>query len=258
MTGPQTRQYILATLPADSPYYGQPGKVALPQSERLALGLSDPAFVWNVLSSHHQSGLPLPSQPTKCFLRAGVLLRNLEFRADEVEAVALTHPRCAAQRELLEALLICPDLGIEAIAKHLGLAPAVVEFFHDCFFAVRDRMNERSFILGIVYPNGRLASLELASETPGQRLKRIAYEQGSEALLRITGLAGKSEDEPLEDGKRVQAIERRLLKAADEALLAGRGNEAEVPALDRAMKPGGPRQACARRGAVRPSIPEGF
>ena len=62
----------------------------------------------------------------------------------------------------------------------------------------------------------------------------------------------------MEDGKRVQAIERRLLKAADEALLAGRGNEAEVPALDRAMKPGGPRQACARRGAVRPSIPEGF
>ena len=87
---------------------------------------------------------------------------------------------------------MCAGRGVRLQA----LAPTVVEFFHDCFFAVRDRMNERSFILGIVYPNGRLASLESASETPGQRLKRIAYEQGSEALLRITGLAGKSEDEP--------------------------------------------------------------
>ena len=54
-------------------------------------------------------------------------------------------------------------------------------------------------------------------------------------MLRISGLA-KRPAEPLSNDKLASEVERRLLQDANDALLAGQGNQAEVPALDRALK----------------------
>jgi|SRR5437764_12940344 len=60
-------EQLVRRLPADCPYYqlpfqdelDKPSNLGLP--ERLAMALSDPAFLWNLASSYAAVGLPLPA-----------------------------------------------------------------------------------------------------------------------------------------------------------------------------------------------------
>ena len=235
MTVPELRLYITSVLDADSPYYGQPGKGALPLADRLAIGMNDPAFVWNVTASHHRAGRKQAYKATQYFVWASGQMEGHPHLWELAEVAALIDPRLTARREILEALLLCPDLSLADIAKHVGLTEFVVDVYQGWFFAVRKRMDDHLYIQHIVYPKGRLASLDDGGETNGQRLKRIAYEQGSDAVLRITGLV-KRPAEPLSNDKLASEVERRLLQDANDALLAGKGNQSDVPALDRALK----------------------
>ena len=231
MTVPELRLYITSVLDADSPYYGQPGKGALPLADRLAIGMNDPAFVWNVTASHRRAGRKQAYKATNYFVWASLHMEGHPHLWELAEVAALIDPRLTARREILEALLLCPDLSLADIAKHVGLTEFVVDVYQGWFFAVRKRMDDHLYIQHIVYPKGRLASLDDGGETNGQRLKRIAYEQGSDAVLRITGLV-KRPSEDVTCAKLASEVERRVLQDANDALLTGKGSQA----IDRALK----------------------
>src|SRR5207249_7552026 len=118
-------EQLVRRLPADCPYYqhpfqdelDKPSNLGLP--ERLAMALSDPAFLWNLASSYAAVGLPLPAYVcNSAALRANCFLlvpNHPDFRVAKTLSLNLLQMKPA--RDLLRALHCCRDVTPQQIAE---------------------------------------------------------------------------------------------------------------------------------------------
>jgi hypothetical protein len=110
------------------------------------------------------------------------------------EAYELTHPANQTTQNLLQALLICPELPLEKVSELMGLPLAVVQAYEGLFWNVRDRLDDRLYLSRLVYPASRFPEMspESISVIP-QQLLQAAYEYGSNEVLYMAGLVRKRE-----------------------------------------------------------------
>ena len=132
----QQIQLLVLLLPPNSPYFHRVFGLRLRQqqpslTERLQVALNDPALLWNIVQSYGEANLPLPQ-----FQWPASIWRAYEFVTDPecideslTQAQELQTPERWAERDLIRALLMCPDATDERIAEVLGLDVEVIQLF---------------------------------------------------------------------------------------------------------------------------------
>lgn len=243
MNHPCLQDLIQYALPANSPYYAAlRGCLALretvPLAERLAIGMNDPMFCWNVANAYVKADAPLPKNLEEYwFHEAYNYLRGSQSNLALAQAHALTFRANQPTYNLLKALLICRDCQVQEIERWTGLPGAAIRAFDQVFFNVRDRLDDRPYISALIYPNGRAATQKpgyLEQETEQQLLLRLACEYGYREVLYVAGITPKRlEGDPAAPA--AQEVESALMENARTLVRQGAANAAEAPGLKRAQ-----------------------
>jgi hypothetical protein len=179
-------------------------------------------------------------------IHPGVLDTNLRraFRyfarntMDEVmsEANALVHPANAANRRTLNALLICRDTKLSQISEALSLPEYVIGVYEQLWFNVRDRMEDKSYIASLVFPQTRFESKEQdggGDQDYAQALLRAGAKFGAEEVLYMAGLT-TTRNTILQPAKSADEFEGILMEDALTQARHGGANAKSAPAIDRA------------------------
>jgi hypothetical protein len=129
----------------------------------------------------------------------------------------------ALHAELMDALLVCPDITLEAIAAVFDFAPEVVHLEDQLFFNFRDRRSET------LYTCRLCPATEL--QTPGAQLKAVAFKTKKSGL--VLAAAGICPAPELDESVELlgQEIEQALLQRAISGLRQGQAD----PKTNRAL-----------------------
>jgi hypothetical protein len=125
--------------------------------DRISFALARPDFAWLVASGFAGQGRLVPSAvQIPAIRRANYHLLGYPDHGI-AEALSLVHPNQGLRRVVLNGLLCSPDVDLPGIAGHLSLKEKTVALYADLFFNVRPRLDERAYILRILYPGTRTA-----------------------------------------------------------------------------------------------------
>ena len=239
----QQIQLLVLILPPNCPYFHRVFGLRLRQqqpslTERLQVAFNDPALLWNIVQSYGEANLPLPQ-----FQWPASIWRAYEFVTDPecidenlTQAQELQTPERWAERDLIRALLMCPDATDERIAEVLGLDVEVIQLF-ELWWNFRSRSRELLYAAQLV--NGRDWVAEPQDESaPGEfgiRLMRVARVSGKfEAVLLAAGRKDPSEMGRVEE--LLEQIERAVLTEAWVRQQSGFIGKEHNPALALAEK----------------------
>lgn len=201
------------------------------QQDRILRCLADRAFGWHFVRAIHDLGIRMPDDIEAESVRHAYywLHYGAEFE-DIAQAHALSLPASARFAQILNALLFCRDADVAAIAQLVNQPAEVIQAYGDLFFNVRDRLDDRPYVAGIVFPETRLAELHRDSDVEhdcGTTLLRAAYESGVHEVAFLAGLvANRTEVSDRRDS--AVEFERGLLDRADLAVRYGRNESATV------------------------------
>jgi len=198
-----SRIYELCNLiPEDSNYFSGLNSVTSVDTTqdhavcKFLLSYKDLSFGYRLVRSFITSGKRMPVTIADDSLRR---LYNFErYRLDDyhvLKTLALRDKSNIYAQNVLEALLITPNITIEDISKETGLEAEVVRLYEELFFNVLDRKHESMLIGEIVYPEHRLVEMfdnYLRNESLGAILKRTGYNNGVEDVLFLAGMRSSS------------------------------------------------------------------
>ena len=266
---------LISLLPPGAAYPATPRRspFAPPRpsvSERFALALNDPAFGYNFVEAHLKTGRWLPDTIYEWPLIqavAGGYFRAAEPLMTEVESFRTEARR--HDKDFLDALLLADDASLADIAGLLDVSEEVIEAYEALHWNVRDRLHEKRYLAGLLYPDGRQAAARDAKpDAAGDRLRllRAGAENGKAAVLALAGLS-PTPTEAIEDARArfdhqlqteagqkwsagarledpvIKAVHqgslRRQENATDDDLLALHNINAVSPALDEIRKHNG-------------------
>jgi len=222
----QVIQKLAGLLPPDCGYFaGSLGRFLVGK----CIIEMDPRFGWNFVNAFVQTGRLLPAEVLNSELQR--TFYHLHYgEADEAvqTAIAWDFPR-NAQRHVLNALLLCPDVAFSEISLIFGLSEEAVRTYEQLFFNVRDRLADSGYVAHLVYPLGEVPQTEedFEREDPGQRFLRVAFEHGKKEVLQMAGLV-RPQPGDLPVAKLAEEVERGLLARGVAALHHGQANSAEI------------------------------
>ncbi len=167
---------------------------------RFVHAYSDVSFGWYAANrlAEWQADFPVfPSRRMKWVYMAWRLLQDYDKRSEQetfgpiMDAIMISSSVAGAPiRQVLQALLIIPDLSIADLAKAVNYPAESIEAYEALFFNVQDRRDEHMFIRNIVYPNSRyeeMAEGYADRGNIGKMLQRLAYNKGLETTLHYAG-----------------------------------------------------------------------
>ena len=230
----QQIQLLVLLLPANSPYFQRvfgtrPSQRPPCLSERLQLALNDPALLWNMAQSYAEANLPLPEFAWPASVRRAYDFLIDPERIDEnlTQARDLQSPDHWVDRDLLRALIMCPDATPQRIAAVFGFDVEVIILF-ELWWNFTSRSRELLYVAQLV--NGNDGDL-------GVRLMRVARITGKfRAVLLAAGRA-----DPNEAGSDDELLER--ISRRNPSNLSEKAARACLPAFPRS----GNRPSTARR-----------
>ena len=201
------------------------------QQDRILRCLADPAFGWYFVRAIHEIGIRMPDDIEAESVRHAYYWLHYGAEFEHIpQAHALSLPASARFAAILNALLLCRDTDVAAIGKLVNQPIEVIQAYGDLFFNVRDRLDDRPYIAGIVFPETRLADLREDAECEldfSNILLRAAYESGVDEVMYLAGLvANRSEVSDRRDS--AVEFESGLLDRADLAVRYGRNEPATV------------------------------
>lgn len=192
----QVVRNLMLSQGSDSPYVEElrrcyyPKDKSLSPAQRLAYPMINPRFENDFASAYAQKKETLPAQVAwsslwriYSHLRYGEELKYLDPAG--CEAISLADPLNRAAQELIEGLL-CAGLDYQQVARSSGRSVEVIQLYSCWFFDFLARKEDRTFVTSVLNPDGEL-SVVGADSTPDSLVlaRRVGYEQGSAALLRI-------------------------------------------------------------------------
>lgn len=208
---------------------------------RAACALMDPSFPWNFAMAFVKLKKPLPQ-----LAREPYLIQAHRFASDGsasarkicrhlVEARTFLHPAWAIHRQLLEALLIIPDLPLDKIAALTDSHLFTVQMYESLFFHVRDRLNDKLYINHLVYPANRYAAIADRKQDSDHLMIQAAYNSGLDAVLRIYG-ARQENQVVLSPKMYAKQFQTYVMAEALQLVETGGLNQADSPVLKYVFK----------------------
>jgi hypothetical protein len=244
MTTEQIRETIISDLPANSPYFQANqmrtiyGCEPLPLSKRLAIGLNDRKFPWNVAVAYVEARKTLPFHIEGDVRDAyDCVFHNYDPDSHVAQACALLEPPFRTQRHILEALLICRNIDLAGIAGWTGLPKEVVDYFQRFFFNVRDRFDDHSFIASIVFPATRYSTFSSdyhETTSDRQKLLQAGHRYGAAEIVFLAGLSRNRLNKTTLKS-RTAKLQEALLENALDLVRSGYANHGNAPGLKNAM-----------------------
>jgi hypothetical protein len=218
------------------------GKATVPTAaevliNRQAHALLDPAFPWQYAKAFAELHQPLPVIVNEPYIRmAFEYLSGRVNNDDIVEAQVIQHPKWATKRGFLEALLLFPNLRLDEVAAHTGLAVSVVMTYAALFWSVRDRLEDKLFINELCFPATRLPEYQDGywdSVTPRELMLRAAFNKDLATVLQLFGVKAQGELESAE----TSANQVKASTMADAAFVVRAGGAGStVPVLNAARR----------------------
>jgi hypothetical protein len=235
------------------PVGGQPPRLA----ERLATAVNNPGFCHCFVLEFVARDEALPaSVHEQCLRRAfnhyagrNVIEDQVMLRVEE-----LTLLMSQFTREVLNALLVAKDATYAQIAERLSLKVEVAKMYEQLHFNVRDRLAEKAYIAGIVFPAGRMqmlkadAAVDLPLET---QLLQAGLIHGAEQVLWLAGITPEQTDSPVAE-KYLKDFEQELIANAIHLARGGHLNCKTAPGINHAKS-----LLTANRNAVAPPRSQG-
>ena len=235
---------IIDMIPDDMPLYAS---VAQPTNdpavkcelfiERAACALFDPAFGWKYAQALVQHKWRISSRAIWTAIPDMVNYLTFGSRNHDLHDALMLREDCMRmKRALVEALLIMPSVPLERISELTGLTVGAIKAYGDLWFDVRDRLDDRCYIAGLVWPGTRQVSFRkdyLKTATPEELLLRAAHEGDLNAVLDLFGAVSIGKQIPEEELKRLLHI--RVLEEAWRVVQAG-GIHQDLPVLRHAVK----------------------
>jgi hypothetical protein len=210
---------------------------------RLDFFLSRLDIGWLVVKHFADSGLLLPASVGIPVLRRANyhLLGYADSRI--AEAFSLHSSSQHMRRFTLNGLLCCRGVDVAEISRRLSLNAQAISDYAELYYNVRDRLEERPYLLRLLFPGSRIEQVRGVEEN-WKRLEitfpRVGYEYGPDAVMKLAGA--------LQLGAKVD-VEASLEKFGREVvgnarMLVGMGdlNRRKSPGVRRAV-----RLAVARR-----------
>jgi hypothetical protein len=205
---------------------------------RAAYSMFDPSFPWLFTMAFVQMKRPLPLEVDENHMRQAYEYEFRNFHDDRIfNALLFRHPRWRTKKNLLEALLIIPELTLADIARLTDTDLAAVQMYENLFFNVRDRLNDLMYINEIVFPQTRMVEYRnnyFLTEDPGLLMLRAAYRYGLDAVLEIYGSKVNREELPLD--VYAKKLKAQVLAEANHIAEAGGLNQANLPVMNQAFK----------------------
>ncbi len=239
-------QGLAQQLPGNGPYYqlafwDEAEKLqSSSAAQRVDLACADPAFALHVAESYATAGLALPDLPWPCAVpRAYEFLREPNSSAVNMAlALQLNLPEKRIQRDVLRAVLICPDNTLQELAHRLRLRLDVLSLFETLTWNCRDRCHERIYLAQICQMPGFGRASVWPPETQdfGSHLLQTAYRVGrTELVLAAAGLApGQTADSSIETLQN-QIVETMLASVVD-GLDAEKVSKSDNPLLEPVLR----------------------
>jgi hypothetical protein len=191
-------QYLAQFIPDNSDYFrfslGQsPSETSKQQRQidRFLTAYRDLAFGFHFVRALIKEDQPLPPDVYEQEL-IDLYWFELDGNPNQqlVEALSLRHPTSRFLENSVQAMLLTGE-PLQEISKVAGISPAVLQYYEQLFFNVRDRRNESLFIASIVYPEHRLVeTMEnyIKDVDAGSFLKRSAFNNGLDDVSYFVGL----------------------------------------------------------------------
>ena len=232
-----TRQHILELielLPDDIPYLGDEAVAGKGNLSLCYRGLElthaclyDPAFGFHFIRSFVEAGRQLPSSVCDKALLLAYWWHTAGGPEDPgvSEALRIGLPWNTRMQDVLQALLLIPDLKSEVICRLVTITPEALRLYIDLFFNVIDRRNEPDYIRQLVYPETRRVTIKedyLDSESNAFLLRRVAYEKGLEAVKRLAGFRSESRTGAIDQAG--QKFEAEIMDKANFVVSLNGGN----------------------------------
>ena len=229
-------------LPSNSPYYqrafrDEPDKIQRSSAaQRVDLACADPGFALHVAESYATAALPLPDLPWPCAVpRAYAFLRGANSSdVNMALALQLNLPEKRIHRDLLRALLICPDNTLQELADLCRLRLDMVSLFETLSWNCRDRCQERIYLAQICHMPGfgRATLWPRATQDLGSHLLQTAYRTGrTQQVLAAAGFApGQAADSSVETLQ--NQIVDTMLASVVEGLDAEKVSKSDNPLLE--------------------------
>lgn len=197
--GTDTICNLVLALPAEEPYFrlafrNQSGQRLRSLPERLQVALRDPALAGNFARNYALAELPLPEFDWDPAVRHAYDYFLHPERGDENLrlAVELQRPESWFERDVIRALLWCPESTDAAIAEVFQFEAEVVHLFEVLFWSCRDRFDDALYLTQIL--NGGRSALRGTIGDFGRNLLRVARRTGRpEAVLHAAELSRASE-----------------------------------------------------------------
>ena len=224
--------------------------------DRLSQCLNSPNFGWRFIKTFREQGLPLPDAVTEQVLRDAYAYESGQpGNPATAQALALEQPAMKPVRDLLRALLIVPDLPLLEISQKLNLPVEVIDAYSELFWNVRDRLQDKSSLVPLVYPRGRIEEFEpeyLKKTDPGMLLLRAAWNHGAESALKLAGY--QTMESTMNSNLKAQYDELEALIVANGLAIARWGgiHQENVPALKAALSLLKNRNRRQRKAKVKP------
>lgn len=168
-----------------------------PDIAREVLAYRDLALGWKIARECARRRLPLPSVLAwngEAIFRAYLYLLNpREYRDRSVKKALLwTTKAMRSMRNSLDAMLVCPDMAPDVVAKQLHLEEEDIRIYESLFFNISSRKYDALWLSTHVYPNTRMVEFyEGYVETAPfqQLLRRSGLKNGADHVLQLAGIA---------------------------------------------------------------------
>jgi hypothetical protein len=201
----------------------------------LQQALSNPEFGWlaaRCFAQRKQQLAPVVDTPT---VRRTIY--HLLGQPDGAVGKAIALHRVDPNREMvIKGMLCARDIDGRGIATYLSIEPEVLGMYVDLFFNVPDRLQDRCYMSGIIYPGTRIGSIKATEdgwEATQLILLRAGYEHGWKLVARLAGLEPlQAEDSNLE--KEFQRLEKTIIGNARMLADIGHVNRRDSPGIKHA------------------------
>lgn len=201
---------------------------------RFVHAYGDVAFGWKAADrlAATQAGFPVfPHKRYRWVYLAWRLLQDMRRRArmpifePVVKAVMIRSTHSGRpMRQVIEALLIIPDISLDTIAEAIGYDRDAIEAYAALYFDVCDRRDEHLFIRNLVYPKTRFEETVAGYTEHGDMdklLLRLAYNRGLEATLHFAGFRVQNNGRQLSHAQAYELFQQELMSNGYMLSMAG-------------------------------------